>query len=157
MKRLNAPSHWMLDKLGGIFVSQQALSGCTCIWRSGSTSAAPVKEGSVSTAAAQDRWLQTSSMQQSAGSGARTLPAVIQHHTASVCCATVAAAVGRTSADATAVVAAQLPAVLVQSCPAWAVLSMHATSCMCICPAGPQALPWSPQAARVPASAAGAA
>jgi ribosomal protein S4E len=21
MKRLNAPSHWMLDKLGGIFVS----------------------------------------------------------------------------------------------------------------------------------------
>ena len=24
MKRLNAPSHWMLDKLGGIFVSPSA-------------------------------------------------------------------------------------------------------------------------------------
>lgn len=25
MKRLNAPSHWMLNKLGGIFVSGQEL------------------------------------------------------------------------------------------------------------------------------------
>ena len=27
MKRLNAPSHWMLDKLGGIFVSAFELVG----------------------------------------------------------------------------------------------------------------------------------
>ena len=27
LKRLNAPSHWMLDKLGGIFVS------IACIWK----------------------------------------------------------------------------------------------------------------------------
>ena len=29
MKRLNAPSHWMLDKLGGIFVSPSA---CLELW-----------------------------------------------------------------------------------------------------------------------------
>ena len=31
MKRLNAPSHWMLDKLGGIFVSYLTLRCCTAL------------------------------------------------------------------------------------------------------------------------------
>ena len=37
LKRLNAPSHWMLDKLGGIFVSHLRqcvlayIDGCWCI------------------------------------------------------------------------------------------------------------------------------
>lgn len=42
MKRLNAPKHWMLDKLGGIFVSRNGLMrGATACSRSTVASEAP--------------------------------------------------------------------------------------------------------------------
>ena len=30
MKRLNAPRHWMLDKLGGVFAPKPAAGAFTC-------------------------------------------------------------------------------------------------------------------------------